>query len=229
MQKKSLTLVLVALTSFVACGGTNNGRPPETPPASPTTGGSETVTTSANAPSTTSTSTSTSAPSIAPPYDPEAASTSTMPEGTSATTRPPSTNPMPPTRIPPPSADTSNANNANIDRVNSGAAGDGKVNNSNAHDKNNAQTPTPTPGAPPTAMDQGTSDAERKITADIRKHLVADGALTFLAKNVTIITIGSKVTLRGAVNSAREKAIIERYAKGQPGVTDVDDQLEVKK
>ncbi len=80
-----------------------------------------------------------------------------------------------------------------------------------------------------TPMDQGKSEGERKITAEIRKRVVSDKALSFGAKNVKIITVGSKVTLRGPVKSEQEKMIIETYAKQMGGVTEVDDQLEIAK
>ena len=80
-----------------------------------------------------------------------------------------------------------------------------------------------------TPVDQGGSEAERSITATIRRGVVGDSSLSFTAKNVKIITTGSKVTLRGPVNSAAEKANIEQRARQTAGVTDVDNQLEVKK
>ena len=80
-----------------------------------------------------------------------------------------------------------------------------------------------------TPMDQGGSDAERQITAAIRRAVVGDKALSFTAKNVKIITTGTKVTLRGPVKSDQEKAVIEARAKQTAGVTEVDNQLEVKK
>jgi len=80
-----------------------------------------------------------------------------------------------------------------------------------------------------TPMDQGGSEAERKITAMIRKAVVADKSLSFTAKNVKIITIGGKVTLRGPVKTDGERAAIEAQARKTPGVTDVDNQIEVKK
>ena len=78
-------------------------------------------------------------------------------------------------------------------------------------------------------MDQGGSQTERSITASIRKGVVADKSLSFTAKNVKIITTGSKVTLRGPVKSDQERSAIETRAKQTPGVTEVDNQLEVKK
>lgn len=80
-----------------------------------------------------------------------------------------------------------------------------------------------------TPMDQGNSSSETKITAAIRKGIMGDKTLSFTAKNVKIITVGSKVTLRGPVKTDQEKAAIEALAKQTAGVGEVDDQLEVKK
>ena len=80
-----------------------------------------------------------------------------------------------------------------------------------------------------TPMDQGGSAAERNITAAIRRAVVADKALSFTAKNVKIITNGSKVTLRGPVKSEQERSAIETSAKQTSGVTEVDNQIEIKK
>ena len=80
-----------------------------------------------------------------------------------------------------------------------------------------------------TPMDQGGSEAERNITAAIRKGVMGDKALSFTAKNVKIITTGTKVTLRGPVKSDQERSAIESRAKQTAGVTEVDNQIEVKK
>jgi osmotically-inducible protein OsmY len=79
-----------------------------------------------------------------------------------------------------------------------------------------------------TAMDQGSSGTETKITAAIRRGMMADKALSFTAKNVKVITVGTKVTLRGPVKSDREKSSIEALARQTAGVSEVDNQLEVK-
>ena len=80
-----------------------------------------------------------------------------------------------------------------------------------------------------TPMDQGNGKTELKITQQIRQAIMADGSLSFTAKNVKIITRGSKVTLRGPVNSDQERSNIEVAARKVAGVTEVDNQLEVKK
>jgi hyperosmotically inducible protein len=77
-------------------------------------------------------------------------------------------------------------------------------------------------------MDQGTSEGDRKITQLVRQAVVKDRSLSFGAKNVKIITMNGKVTLRGPVKTDAERAAIESAAKNVTGVTHVDNQLEVK-
>jgi osmotically-inducible protein OsmY len=76
-------------------------------------------------------------------------------------------------------------------------------------------------------LDQGNSAAETTITANIRKGIIGDKTVSFNGKNVKIVTIGTKVTLRGPVKNAAERATIESIAKRTAGVSDVDNQLEV--
>lgn len=68
-------------------------------------------------------------------------------------------------------------------------------------------------GATLTPMDQGPSEADRKITRDIRKAVMSDSSLSFTAKNVKIITIDGKVTLRGPVKNEAERSAIEGAAR----------------
>jgi hyperosmotically inducible protein len=56
-----------------------------------------------------------------------------------------------------------------------------------------------------------------------------DGSLSFSSKNVKIITINGKVTLRGPVKSAEERAAIERAATQVAGAGRIDNQLEIAK
>lgn len=78
-----------------------------------------------------------------------------------------------------------------------------------------------------TPMNQGNSAAETTITANIRKGIVGDKTVSFTGKNVKIVTIGTRVTLRGPVKSDTERATIEGIAKRTAGVSDVDNQLEI--
>ncbi|HEY0469408.1 MAG TPA: BON domain-containing protein [Polyangiaceae bacterium] len=81
-----------------------------------------------------------------------------------------------------------------------------------------------------TPMDQGGSESDRKISQRIRQELMSNKSLSFTAKNVKIITIDGKVTLRGPVKSEAERSAIEaaaRRATGDGGR--VDSQLEISK
>lgn len=101
------------------------------------------------------------------------------------------------------------------------AANGAKPDNTKMNERDRKSTLTP--------IDQGNSGPELKITAAIRKAMVGSKSLSFNAKNAKVITTGTKVTLRGPVKSDEEKAEIEKVAKATEGVTDVDNQLEVKK
>ena len=78
-----------------------------------------------------------------------------------------------------------------------------------------------------TPMDQSNSAAQIAITANIRKGIMGDKTVSFNGKNVKIITVGTTVTLRGPVQSSKERTAIEGIAKRTAGVGDVDNQLEV--
>ena len=79
-----------------------------------------------------------------------------------------------------------------------------------------------------TATDQSNDPADIKMTADIRKMVVSDGSLSMMAKNVKIITIEGVVTLRGPVETEKEKAAIESHAK-HSGAKKITNELEIKK
>jgi len=79
-----------------------------------------------------------------------------------------------------------------------------------------------------TAGDQGKSLADRELTQKIRKALVIDAnGYSLTAKNIKIITLEGKVTLRGPVNSAAERTSLAALAGSFAGPANVDDQLEV--
>ncbi len=80
-----------------------------------------------------------------------------------------------------------------------------------------------------TPGNQGSSAEDTQITAAIRRRMIDDNRLSFDAKNVKVITLNKRVTLRGPVKSDEEKASIEALAKLAEGVSVVDSQLEVIK
>lgn len=93
---------------------------------------------------------------------------------------------------------------------------------------NTAKNERDSSGETITSGDQSNSPEDIKITADIRRAVVADKSLSITAKNVKIITANGMVTLRGPVDNAEEKATIARLAKSAAGEAKIDNQLEVK-
>jgi hyperosmotically inducible protein len=79
-----------------------------------------------------------------------------------------------------------------------------------------------------TPLDQGHSQADRDTTAQIRKELIAAKDMSVNAKNVKIITVDGRVTLRGPVKTAEEKRLIGEIANRIARSENVDNQLEVK-
>jgi hyperosmotically inducible periplasmic protein len=79
-----------------------------------------------------------------------------------------------------------------------------------------------------TPLDQGTSDRDMELTAQIRKAMVGDSSLSFTAKNTKIITRDGLVTLRGTVVNAREKETIAKTALSIAGKDHVVDELEIE-
>ncbi|HEV2694462.1 MAG TPA: PRC-barrel domain-containing protein [Verrucomicrobiae bacterium] len=79
-----------------------------------------------------------------------------------------------------------------------------------------------------TPMDQGNNAEDIRITAQIRKEVVANKGLSVNAKNVKIITLNGQVTLRGPVNTVDEKNTIGDIATRIAQAGNVDNQLEVR-
>ena len=82
-------------------------------------------------------------------------------------------------------------------------------------------------GETKTSGDQSNSPEDIKITAAIRRAIVGENSLSMTSKNVKIITADGKVTLRGPVSSAEEKARIAKLAQSAAGKAKIDNQLEV--
>jgi osmotically-inducible protein OsmY len=78
------------------------------------------------------------------------------------------------------------------------------------------------------AMEQGTSEADRRIRQEIRRALIEDDSLSFTAKNIQIITRDGNVVLRGQVMNNKERKRIEEIARERAGVGSVDNRLQLK-
>ena len=78
-----------------------------------------------------------------------------------------------------------------------------------------------------TPLNQGNSKADVATTAQIRKEIIAGKNMSVNARNVKIITIDGRVTLRGPVNTAEEKRLIGEIADRIVHAGNVDNQLDV--
>jgi len=81
---------------------------------------------------------------------------------------------------------------------------------------------------PLTPLDQGSSKNDTEITAQIRKDIIAENDMSLNAKNIKIITLNGLVTLRGQVNSSKEKSKITEIARRLVGTHNLSNQLEAK-
>ena len=90
---------------------------------------------------------------------------------------------------------------------------------------NGTRTPAQSEGL--TAQDQSNTEGDTRITQTVRQRVMAHDGLSMGAKNCTIVTRAGVVTLRGEVDTARERTIIGGLARGVTGVRSVEDQLVV--
>jgi hyperosmotically inducible periplasmic protein len=78
-------------------------------------------------------------------------------------------------------------------------------------------------------LDQGTSDADVQTTRRIRQEILAKQGLSVNARNVKVMTVNGRVTLRGPVNDDVEKQAIADIASRIALGGNVDNQIEVKR
>jgi hyperosmotically inducible periplasmic protein len=80
-----------------------------------------------------------------------------------------------------------------------------------------------------TVEQQGNSPADLELTKAIRRALVKNESLSSMAKNVKVIVINGKVTLRGPVHSEQEKTMVGGLAEKAAGKDRVTNLLEVRR
>ena len=79
-----------------------------------------------------------------------------------------------------------------------------------------------------TADQQSQSKADLELARQIRQAIVKDKTLSTTAHNCKVITRDGAVTLRGPVNSEKEKDTIEQIAVKVAGGSKVSNELVVK-
>jgi osmotically-inducible protein OsmY len=89
---------------------------------------------------------------------------------------------------------------------------------------------TTTDKARVTADDQSnTSYRDTELTRQVRERIYQDGGLSMAAKNITIVTVGGRVTLTGTVASQAEKEKVESIAKTVRGASSVTNQTVISR
>jgi hyperosmotically inducible protein len=111
------------------------------------------------------------------------------------------------------------ANQAQTDQTSQNAPANTDNTRVNARDKD---------GASVTPQNQSNAAADRKLLAAVRRAIVKDKSLSTTAHNVKIMTANGAVTLRGPVKTDDEKSRIGTLVKQLDGVTNVDNELDVK-
>jgi hyperosmotically inducible protein len=79
-----------------------------------------------------------------------------------------------------------------------------------------------------TAQSQSNAKGDRELLAAVRRSVVKDKSLSTAAHNVKILVANGVVTLRGPVKSEAEKTTVATLAKQVPGVTSVENNLDIK-
>jgi sporulation protein YlmC with PRC-barrel domain len=73
------------------------------------------------------------------------------------------------------------------------------------------------------------TESDRELAGRVRTALTSDASISTAGKNIRVMADNGTVTLRGAVDSQREKDDIEAKAKNIAGVNKVHNEIEVKK
>lgn len=76
--------------------------------------------------------------------------------------------------------------------------------------------------------DQPNNSADIKVAAAVRSSIVNEKSLSMLAHNVKLVAAAGVVTLRGPVASADEKITVGKLAASVSGVSQVNNELDIK-
>jgi lipid-binding SYLF domain-containing protein len=106
-------------------------------------------------------------------------------------------------------------------------AGTSQNSSGNAAPDNTANNQTDHSASATTADQQSNGKSDLRLTASIRRSIVADDSLSTYAHNVKIVVQNGVATLKGPVRTAEEKAAIEAKAAAVVGQDHVVDQIEI--
>ena len=100
-------------------------------------------------------------------------------------------------------------------------------NEQNGTATNEVQSGTSDSNSKVSPQNQSNKPSDIEITKKIRKEIMATNGMSMNAKNVKIITMNGKVTLRGMVDSEKEKSTINQFATNVAGPENVVNELQV--
>ena len=106
----------------------------------------------------------------------------------------------------------------------------GSANSTTVTPPSTTPAPSTTPSTTPSSLPTPTAgDADTKLTEQVQTAIGAGAtATTDAGKNVQVSAANGTVTLKGTVKTDAEKSQMETAAKAVPGVTKVENQIEVK-
>jgi len=107
------------------------------------------------------------------------------------------------------------------------ASDSGRSGDASGYDADNTGRNVRDRGDRPTAGTQSNARDDVELARQVRRAIVDDDSLSTNAHNVKIIAEKGVVTLRGPVNSTKEKASVAAKAQQVPGVKRVDNQVEI--
>jgi len=97
--------------------------------------------------------------------------------------------------------------------------------------RNTPTVPESTPATPqagaPASGTAAMSDADRALAQRVEEALRQDTTVASAAQNIQVHAMNGEVTLRGSVSSEQEKTNLASAAEKVPGVTRINNQLEV--
>lgn len=79
-----------------------------------------------------------------------------------------------------------------------------------------------------TALDQSNSEADLRLTQQIRREIVERDGLSISAQNVTVVSRDGQVVLQGTVDSEQERQAIHEIATRAAQARNVENRIEIK-
>lgn len=80
----------------------------------------------------------------------------------------------------------------------------------------------------PVAAEASMTQGDTRLASEVRRAIASESALSYDARNVSVLADGGRITLRGNVRTAEEKRRVEEIARSCAGVSSVNNELRVR-